>query len=318
MNSNVKVSVICYAYNHEKYIRDALEGFVSQKTDFLYEVIIHDDASTDSTAMIIREYEKKYPQIIKPIYQTINQYSQGISISEEYVYPKVRGEYVALCEGDDYWTDQYKLQKQFTAMEAHPEVDICAHATDVFNERLGKKTHTISPRNSNEIIPAEDVILGGGGFVATCSLFFRREICLKSPGFRLYLPIDYTTQIYGALRGGLLYLDDRMSVYRFLSSHSWSSKMHQDFSKMKRFNEQLIEMYRLLNEYTDGSYHEVINRKILIDEFELLVATDQYKDSLDRKYESIHQEKSKMFMLKLRIKSKIPILLKIRDTFFRR
>ena len=83
-----------------------------QKTDFPFEILIHDDASTDGTADIIREYEAKYPDIIKPIYQTENQYSKGIKVSQVYQFPRAKGKYIALCEGDDYWTDPYKLQKQ--------------------------------------------------------------------------------------------------------------------------------------------------------------------------------------------------------------
>ena len=120
----VKVSVVCLAYNHAKYIRDALEGFVSQKTSFPFEVIVHDDASTDGTDLIIKEFQSRYPEIIKPVFQKENQYSQGVSIAQAFLYPLVHGEYVALCEGDDYWTDPLKLQKQVEALESHPESDI--------------------------------------------------------------------------------------------------------------------------------------------------------------------------------------------------
>ena len=112
MQTEMMVSVICLAYNHGKYVRETLEGFVSQKTDFPFEVIVHDDASTDNTADIIREYEKKYPDIIKPIYQVQNQYSQKVDIYKEFELPRMSGKYVAFCEGDDYWSDPYKLQKQ--------------------------------------------------------------------------------------------------------------------------------------------------------------------------------------------------------------
>ncbi|HHX61228.1 MAG TPA: glycosyltransferase [Epulopiscium sp.] len=103
------VSICCLAYNHEKFIRQALDGFIMQESNFPIEVLIHDDASTDDTANIIREYEKKYPEIIKPIYQTENQYSKGVGISVTYNFPRAKGKYIAMCEGDDYWTDPYYL-----------------------------------------------------------------------------------------------------------------------------------------------------------------------------------------------------------------
>src|SRR5690625_1921775 len=113
------VSVSCRTYNHEKLIRDAIEGILMQKTTFPIELIIHDDASTDSTADIIRDYESKYPHIIKPIYQEENQYSKGVKIGMKYIHPKLKGKYYAICEGDDYWIDPYKLQKQINLLEEH-------------------------------------------------------------------------------------------------------------------------------------------------------------------------------------------------------
>jgi glycosyltransferase involved in cell wall biosynthesis len=123
MTNDPLVSICCITYNHEKYIQQCLEGFLIQKTTFLFEILIHDDASTDRTADIIREYETKYPDIIKPIYQTENQYSKGVIVSAVYNWPRAKGKYIALCEGDDYWIDSYKLQKQVDFMEANPEYD---------------------------------------------------------------------------------------------------------------------------------------------------------------------------------------------------
>lgn len=111
-NTEPLVSIDFITYNHEAYIRDALEGFLMQKTNFTFEVLIHDDASTDQTANIIQEYEKKYPDIIKPIYQTENQYSKGVEITTQIQFPHARGKYIALCKGDDYRKDHFKLQKQ--------------------------------------------------------------------------------------------------------------------------------------------------------------------------------------------------------------
>lgn len=123
--NNVRVSIITLAYNHGSYIRQCLDGFIMQKTNFPFEVLIHDDASTDDTASIIREYQAKYPDIVKPIFQTENQYSKGVSIGKDFLYPRAQGDFIALCEGDDYWTDSLKLQKQFDWMEAHPECSLC-------------------------------------------------------------------------------------------------------------------------------------------------------------------------------------------------
>ena len=118
--NRVMISIICNTYNHENYIRQTLDGFIAQKTQYSFEVLIHDDASTDGTANIIREYEQKYPKIIKPIYQTENQYSQGINVSGKYQYSRAQGKYLAFCEGDDYWCNPNKLQKQVSFLEQNP------------------------------------------------------------------------------------------------------------------------------------------------------------------------------------------------------
>lgn len=130
------VSICCITYNHASYIRECLNGFVMQETNFPLEIIIHDDASTDGTAEIIKEYEEKYPGIVKPIYQEENQYSKGIrGITAKYTFPKAQGKYIALCEGDDYWTDPLKLQKQVNYLEQNPSIAICYHHVDYVDER---------------------------------------------------------------------------------------------------------------------------------------------------------------------------------------
>lgn len=135
---NPFVSICCLTYNHESYIRQCLDGFVMQKANFPIEILIHDDASTDGTQDIIREYEVKYPNIIKPIYQKENQYSKGVKVSLVYNYPRAKGKYIALCEGDDYWTDPYKLQKQVDFLESHPDYVMCSHDVDIYFQ---KKTY---------------------------------------------------------------------------------------------------------------------------------------------------------------------------------
>jgi glycosyltransferase involved in cell wall biosynthesis len=128
------VSICCITYNHERYIRDAIESFLMQETEFPFEIVIHDDASTDTTAHIIREYEKNYPELIKPIYQTQNQFSKGRFRPFFACLKKAKGKYVALCEGDDYWTDPLKLQKQVTFLEENPDYVITYTAVEAFNE----------------------------------------------------------------------------------------------------------------------------------------------------------------------------------------
>lgn len=260
MKEEIMVSIICNAYNHERYIRDALEGFVMQKTSFSYEVLIHDDASTDSTADIIREYEARYPNLIKPIYQTENQYMKVSSINNEFQYPRAMGKYIAICEGDDYWTDPYKLQKQVYLLEKYPNVDMCAHTSSVLNAATGKIIEQKKISNSPGIIPVECIILGGGGFVSTASLVFRKSMLECVPKFRSILGLDYTLQINGALRGGMLYLPDDMSVYRSNVSASWTQRTKNSLNYQIVHRIRVLDMLKQLDIDTLGKYHNEIRR----------------------------------------------------------
>lgn len=307
---NIKVSIICNAYNHGPYIRDALEGFVKQRTNFEYEVLIHDDASTDNTADVIREYEKKYPYIIKPIYQTENQYSKGVNITQVYHLPRMNGKYVALCEGDDYWTDPLKLQKQYNAMENHTDVDICAHAVTKIRATNKKKAGFVAPSKVEEIFTTGEVIAGGGGFVSTNSLFYRRELLENQPEFRRCCPLDYALQIQGALRGGMLYLPDNMAVYRVLVPGSWTSRLSKD-TAVNRQALKIEKMLDMVNQETDGAYTDVIRHAKLDVEFGCMESCGNYKALRQGKLLELYQEKSFQWKAKACLKEWFPWLLRI-------
>ena len=133
------VSIRCITYNHESYIAQALDSFLIQETDFPFEIIIHDDASTDRTADIIREYEAKYPKIIKPIYEAENQYSKKDGYLRKILYNACKGKYTAICEGDDYWTDSQKLQRQFNWLEDNKKYSALAENGLILFTATGKK-----------------------------------------------------------------------------------------------------------------------------------------------------------------------------------
>ena len=273
MGNEVKVTVLCLAYNHAKYIRDALEGFVSQKTSFPFEVIVHDDASTDGTDAIIREYQAKYPDIIKPIFQEENQYSKGVLITKEFLFPLIKGEFVAFCEGDDYWTDSQKLQRQVEALEAHPEADICSHRT--LRLKDGGFDGWIAPKLRSQVVSAEDVILGGGGwYCATSSLMCRREAYLEWTPMRDVVMIDYVLAIQGSLRGGMVYSRKCMSAYRVGTEGSWTKRNDRKARIKNRL--RMIEMLNALDEYTGGRFRHTIRRRQELFRSDILLLTRNY------------------------------------------
>ena len=269
---------------------------------------MHDDASTDKTPEIIKEYAEKYPDIIKPIYQTVNQYSQKISISATFQYPRAKGKYIAICEGDDYWTDEMKLQKQFDALEAHPEVDMCTHGALMINDRTGKIKQNISPKDFDTIIPMEEVILGGGGFVATNSHFFRKDILKNQPKFRKALAFDYTMQMYGAMRGGMLYLKDTMSVYRSLTSGSWTVR---NVGKFKAIAEKIENALLILDEETNGKYHEVIEERILMDKLIVFREQGNYREIFKPEYKKLLKKEKFINKFKIYLHVYCPYIIKL-------
>lgn len=229
--SNVMVSIFCCTYNHEKYIRQCLDSFIMQDTKFKYEIIIHDDASTDRTANIIKEYEKKYSDIIIPIYQTENKYSKGIDIWNVYQIPLSKGKYVAICEGDDYWIDKNKLQKQVDCLENNPEYGMCYTRAISYLQninQMGKKWgRKIS--SFNEFIRI-------GNNIPTLTSVVRKDLYLQyvkevKPEEKNWKMGDFPMWLWFSQKK-MYYLDDVTGVYRVLNnslSHSNSFIKDNEF-----------------------------------------------------------------------------------------
>ena len=224
-----RVSILCITYNQGKFIRDALDGFLMQKTNFPFEVLIHDDASTDGTADIIREYAKKYPDIIKPVLQTENQWSRGVSISKIFQWPRITGEYVAVNEGDDYWTDPYKLQKQVDFMDAHPDYSVCFHPVRVTWED-GSAPDRIFPtkkyRFNRQTLVLSDLLRHN--FIQTNSVMYRwRKDCIDVYPNGI-LPGDWYLHLLHAQVGKIGFIPDVMSVYRRNAGGIWTGAYKTD------------------------------------------------------------------------------------------
>lgn len=215
------VSICCLTYNHILYIRQCLDGFMMQKINFPIEILIYDDASTDGTQGIIREYEKKYPDIIKPIYQKENQYSKGIKVSLVYNYSRAKGKYIALCEGDDYWTDPYKLQKQVDFLESHPDYVMCSHR---FNQYIQEK-ELLEEEQDKDFKGADyDLknLIGGKWLTQTLTVMYRRS-ALDLKRYAAYGMSMDMILFYELLRNGKGYcFPDIMAVYRLHNGGVWS------------------------------------------------------------------------------------------------
>lgn len=172
----------CITYNHGAYIRDALEGFVSQKTNFPFVAIIHDDASTDGTKEIIEEYAKKYPDIVLPVYEPENLYSKHdgtFSKTIRDIYEAVGAKYIAMCEGDDYWTDPLKLQTQVDFLDEHPDCSMCFHSVNVIKESGSKEDINVFNHLKEKYYNINEII--ARWTIPTCSVIYRYEYAAKIP-----------------------------------------------------------------------------------------------------------------------------------------
>lgn len=260
-NQEIKVSVLCLAFNHEKYIRQALESFVSQRCDFPYEVLVHDDASTDKTADIIAEFARKYPDIIRPIFQKENQHSKKVPIWKTHVVPLIRGKYVAMCEGDDYWTDPLKLQKQYDIMEQNTDCTMCVHKVHDVNED-GTPTKHFRPS-----IALEEGKLDTAAFLKihptypfqTTSYFMRADVWIAyindPPLFRLLSDVGDEPMVLNMVaEGNIYYLADCMSAYRKFSVGSWSSSTKKNTQKHLAHAKKMYDMMCAYNEYTGNRF----------------------------------------------------------------
>lgn len=289
MNENIMVSIVCNTFNQEDYIADAIESFLMQRTNFEYEILIHDDASTDSTANIIKKYEDKYPKLIKPIYQEKNQYSQNVNIDSVFQYSRAKGKYIAYCEGDDYWTDSLKLQKQVELLELHPEIEICAHSAEVVDAETKEKLEMIAPADKDTLFTIEEVIRGEGGFVATNSLLMRTDCMRKFYEFSENFPFDYAMQIQGALKGGMLYLSEIMSAYRKDAKGSWTVYTTENIEKKIAHVKNEVTMLETLNKETNYQYDKEVQHKIRKNQYGILILQKKYGEAI-RKYWDIFSE----------------------------
>lgn len=254
------VCIRCITYNHEKYLADALEGFVMQKTTFPFVAIVHDDASTDGTASILRQYAEKYPDIIKPIYETENQYSKHDGsldrIMDEAV-ATIEAKYIAICEGDDYWTDPYKLQKQVDILEADETlmgVFTNRRLVDMNGNTLEERKDFIVPSNANCRTTMRDYFRYNLTY-PTASVLYRNnhpaEVAQKAQHMSNPFLGDWTMWIALHCFGDFYYLDEVTSAYRInptsVTHTQWVQKridrVKMDFDLLPRVADVLPDEY---------------------------------------------------------------------------
>lgn len=246
------VSVICITYNQEAYIRQALDGFVSQKTNFAFEVIVADDCSKDNTQSIVMEYANNFPKVIKPILRKKN---LGPQHNFYDALNKTTAKYIALCEGDDYWTDPTKLQRQVDFMESHPDHGLCFHPVTVHYEN-NEQPDTIFPdREQRRRFTVENLL--GGNFIQTNSVLYRRQQYQDMP--TNILPLDWYLHLFHAQFGKIGFIDRVMAVYRRHPGGIWWSSAEDMDKFWMKHGLAHIEFFNEIEElYTGNKQHKQV------------------------------------------------------------
>lgn len=255
------VSVWIITYNQEKYIAEAIESALQQKTDFSFEIVIGEDCSTDRTREIVLSYKKRFPEKIRLV---LHKENMGMVANQNHTFNACRGQYIALLEGDDYWNSDDKLQKQLDLMQAHPQCELSFHPV-----YTTKDTTLNNYGDHLKIIPIEENIRVGGYFMSTPSIMIKKSILSTIPEFLDAAPAgDYYIQIFGSLKGGALYIPEIMATYRIEAHGSWSQSIYDDTIKIE-FIEKTLEIIQKLDQYLDFRYSEAFQYKYMTASMEL-------------------------------------------------
>ena len=279
-----EISICCITYNQKKYIRDAIEGFLEQTIIDKCEILIHDDASTDGTIEILKEYAKKYPHIIKIFLEEKNQYSLG----DHQMFPRLlkwaQGEYVAFCEGDDYWRDKKKLQIQYDFMKKNANYSMCFHAGKVYDCKKHKYTKVQHAYLRSKDVEMKDIILKGGNFIPTASIFCKKEFLDNLPRFFFEAPVgDYPLQLILASKGKVYYHNREMSLYRRYTETSVSDTLYNSDEEYYLLNKNLGKMLISFSQYTNNKYDDIIKYRVTGYGYNILSRKKDLKTILGKK-----------------------------------
>ena len=257
MVTKPKVSIVCISYNQEDYIRETLDGFIMQKTNFPFEIVIADDASTDKTADIIREYEKKNPKLFRANLRVKN---VGVVSNIQSVLGESRGEYIAICEGDDFWTDPLKLQKQADFLDSHPDYGIVFHPVRVFFENGEEKDSIFPKKNDSNFFTLENLLKEN--YIQTNSVMYRRvEYANLSSEV---MPFDWYLHLIHAKRGKIGFINQTMSAYRRHSEGLWWDMYNNTLHAWKQHGHSYLKLCReLMILFGDNDeYRKIINQHV--------------------------------------------------------
>lgn len=266
--ANPVVSILLMTYNQEDYVSDALDSFLAQKTDFPFEILVNEDCSPDGTLDVLLSYQRRFPETIRVVSHAENQYQRGGKPWGDFLLPRARGEFIALCEGDDYWTDERKLQRQYDVMRENPGLSACAHASENVRAESRQRLSVTRFQDHDGRVGSSDVLTHVQCF-ATNSLFFRRQtfVDFRNSVFDgLEADGDQRLTVYLGITGeGIYYIDEVMSAYRVLARGSTNqanflSERRIQIAEQNRARR--VELLEAVDEYARGALHDDVARGI--------------------------------------------------------
>ncbi len=255
------VTICCITYNHGPYIRKTLEGFLEQQADFPVRILIHDDASEDDTISILREYEQRY-SFIDVMYEERNQFSRGVNIAFDIMLPRVESKYVAICEGDDYWTDPHKLSRQIGFMETNDACVMTVH-NGVKKDCDTQEETVINPFKITKYLDDEEMFMAFMNNPPTASFVLKRDVITGYPDFVREAPVvDDVLRLYYHSKGRVFYFDDVMCCRQVNHDFSWNRLIQEDAGLYEDYVRRILVFYEQYDKYTSLKYHDLICRVV--------------------------------------------------------
>lgn len=271
IDAYLKVSILMITYNQESFISQAIDSVLMQKVNFDYEIVLGEDCSTDKTRNIVIDFQRRYPDKVRLL---LREYNLGMMNNFIHTFQALKGQYIAMLEGDDYWTDPYKLQKQVDLLESHPECAICFHDVEFVCEDQDTAGHVFKP-SPKTISTIEDIIKGN--FIFTASCMFRNGLFESFPEWYYSLGIgDWPLHVLNAQYGKIGYIDEIMAAHRVHRGGYWSRQ-----SRLETLD-RLIETARRISVHFGSKYSEYIIPTILRWEQEriiILVSSQRYREA---------------------------------------
>lgn len=290
--NEIEVSVIIITFNQAVFLNKCLDSVLMQKVTFNYEILIFDDCSDDGSRNIILDYKNKYPLKIIPIFPDKNVFSTGAyKILYDFIFPRCRGKYIAFCEGDDYWTSDCKLMKQYRVMQNNPMCSMCVHCVNLIDSEENMLEMEVPNKSIRKIF--KNIILSKifvENWIEELTFFSFNSIFLRIKSIGILEPLlfirqtnnlDFTIALLAAASGNIYFIDEFMANKRLgnIGSLSFNQKQKSSLQIVTDLKKD-IQVLKEYDEYTNGCYHVIITNKVLKNELKILLGKEIEKKNL--------------------------------------